>query len=276
MADNAKPSKPDGRTMPISPSTAKGSVKGEPMATQRLAGGRLKLKPEAASKEPVEPPRRDGPVKPEGREPQPRVDGRKKAKPTGKAAAGRKQQASGRRQDELPDQVAVRRRGGGGAEQRGYVRFRMRMDDGKLSIVDSQFVDSPLMRPPTVGGNYAYEVTDGARLLHADSLPDLGVVRGFANPDGTLEQQRHHTYRESTYEFDVRVPAEELTESALPKVSVALYRVKDPTPGRPLTGDAPLGAQLEREVREVTRLSRIPAAMLPSELRPTRRGKASS
>src|SRR5687768_17907606 len=48
-----------------------------------------------------------------------------------------------------------------------------------------------------------YEVTEGDRLLHAGSIPDLGVVRSFAYADGTLEQQTHHTYELPTYEFNV-------------------------------------------------------------------------
>jgi len=147
------------------------------------------------------------------------------------------------------------------------VRFRVRVEDGQASIVDSHLVDSILVMPSTLYGNYAYEVTDGGKLLHADTIPDLGVVRSFSHPNGTLEQQRHHTYRESTYEFDARVPAEELTSAALPRIAVVLYRVKEPASTQALTTRAPLGAQFERELREVTRVSRIPASALPSSLR---------
>lgn len=272
MTDKARPSKPDAGT-PITSSRASGSIKGEAVGARPLSRGRRNLKPEAGSDERVELRRGKGPVKAEGRELKPRLVGRKEAKPTGTKATTRTDLATdrGRQQDELPDQIPVRRRGGSGEGQGRYVRFRMRVDDGKMSIVDSQLVDSPLMMPPVVSGAFAYEVTDGARLLHADTIPDLGVVRSFANPNGTREQLRHHIYRESTYEFDVRVPAEELTTAALSKIAVVLYRVKDREPIRLLTKDAPLGAQLVREVREVTRVSRIPAAALPSELRPTRR-----
>jgi hypothetical protein len=151
----------------------------------------------------------------------------------------------------------------------------MRVEDGKMSIVDSHIVDSELMMPPTLYGEYAYEVTDGATVLHADSIPDLGVVRSFADPNGTREQLRHHTYRESTYEFDVRVPADQLVGAALSKIAVVLYRVKEQAPTRALTTRVPLGTQFERELREVTRVSRIPPAALPSSLRkaPRRRSK---
>jgi hypothetical protein len=136
-----------------------------------------------------------------------------------------------------------------------------------MSIVDSHLVDSTLVMPTTIHGEYAYEVTDGTRLLHADTIPDLGVVRSFSDPNGTPEQLRHHTYRASTYEFDVRVPAEELTRAATSKIAVVLYRVKERAPSRTLTTAAPLGAQFERELREVTRVSGIPHDALPASLR---------
>jgi len=95
-------------------------------------------------------------------------------------------------------------RGGGGEY---YVRLTVRVDDGTLSIVDSHTVDGPLAQTNAFHGPYAYEVTDGGRLLHAGAIPDLGMVRAFADPDGTPEQHRHHSYQQTSYEFDVRVPA---------------------------------------------------------------------
>jgi Ni,Fe-hydrogenase III component G len=66
-----------------------------------------------------------------------------------------------------------------------------------------------------------------------------------------------------------------LVGAALSKISVVLYRVKEQAPTRALTTRVPLGTQFERELREVTRVSRIPAAALPSSLRkaPRRRSK---
>jgi hypothetical protein len=269
MADKPLPSKPES-DMPVVPSRARGSVKGEAAASQRSGRARLKLKP--AADEQVKPPHSKRPVKPEGRELRPRSMGRENVKPTESSTGTTKQPSRGRGgRDELPDQVAARRRrglGGGNGSGR-YVRFRVRVEDGEMSIVDSHLVDSALLMPPTIHGEYAYEVTDGTRLLHADTIPDLGVVRAFSDPNGTREQRGHHTYRESTYEFDVRVPAEELTPAGLPKIAVVLYRAKERAPTRTLTTAAPLGAQFERELREVTRVSGIPRHTLPSALRGT-------
>jgi hypothetical protein len=150
-----------------------------------------------------------------------------------------------------------------------YLRLRVRVDDGQLSIVDSQLVDGPLAQATAFQGRFAYEVTDGRRLLHAGSIPDLGTVRGFAHPNGTLEQQRHHTYELSTYEFDARVPVGLLRTAELANVSIALYRVKQPAgpdaPHPPLSTES-LGVQREMRLREIGRVVGVPDAALPTDL----------
>jgi hypothetical protein len=52
-----------------------------------------------------------------------------------------------------------------------YVRFRIRVRDGKMSILDSHPVEGKLLTPTTVDGNYVYEVTLGEKRLHLDSIP---------------------------------------------------------------------------------------------------------
>jgi hypothetical protein len=167
---------------------------------------------------------------------------------------------------EPPDQQRPQR-GEGSGEQ--YLRLRVRVDDGQLSIVDSHLVDGPLAQTTAFQGRFAYEVTDGRRLLHAGSIPDLGTVRGFAHPNGTLEQQRHHTYELSTYEFDARAPVALLRTANLANVSIALYRVKQqagPDAPHPQLSGESLGVQREMQLREIGRVVRLPDAALPSDL----------
>jgi hypothetical protein len=167
---------------------------------------------------------------------------------------------------EPPDQGRPRQ-----AERTGeqYLRLRVRVDDGQLSIVDTHLVDGPLAQTNAFQGRFAYEVTDGRRLLHAGAIPDLGTVRSFAHPNGTVEQRRHHTYELSTYEFDARVPVALLRSAELSNVMVALYRVKQPA--RPdalhaaLTTE-PLGVQRDMQLREIGRVVGLPASLLPTDL----------
>jgi len=172
-----------------------------------------------------------------------------------------------RRDEPLPDQSGLNR---SQATADGYVRLRVRMDHGNMSILDSRMVDSTLVQPAAIHGNFAYEVTEGAQRLHFDSIPDLGVIRGFVNPDGPLEERQHHTYEQPVYEFDVRVPAKPLAAAALPQVAIALYRVKEPRPQMMLT-ERPVAMEYERELREIARLEGIPPRALPSTLRKSRR-----
>ena len=171
------------------------------------------------------------------------------------------------------DQTGLKRTAPGGE---GYVRLRVHVDeDGATSIVDSHFVNSALAQPSTIHGNFVYEVTEGEKRLHLDSIPDLGVYRSFVNPDGPLEERQHHIYELKTYEFDVRVPARELAEAALPKVAITLYRVKDARPVMP-AGIRPLHVQYHRELREVARLDGVPAKILPEAVQKLRQKRKPS
>jgi hypothetical protein len=257
--------------LPVLPSRALGPLKGEAAPSRPRARGRLNVKA-ATGDERVELPKGRGPAKAEGQELRPRVIGGKKGKPTGSGTGAKpgREPARGGDRDQMADQVAPRaRRTREGAGR--YVRFRVRVEGGATSIVDSHVVESDLVMASTIHGEYVYEVTDGARLVHADTIPDLGVVRSFSDPKGMGEQLGHHISREPAYEFDVRVPAEELTGESLGKLAVVLYRAKERAPNRTLTRATPLGIQFERELREVARLARIPNEALPSSLQRTPR-----
>jgi len=153
----------------------------------------------------------------------------------------------------------------------GYVRLRMQIADGRMSILGSHFVDSKLVTAPVLGSNFAYEVSDGEKRLHVGSLADLGVTRSFANPTRPLELRRHHITPLSRYEFDVRVPAPALRRAALKNIQITLYRVKERAPGMVL-GAAPLDTQFERELRVMARVQGIPRDILPRKMqKPSRR-----
>ena len=188
----------------------------------------------------------------------------------GRSEGGEAAQPSGRGGEGRPQQPP---HGGSAAASAGgeyYVRLTVRVDHGALSVVDSHVVEGPLAQTTTFHGPFAYEVTDGGRLLHAGSIPDLGTVRAFADMDGTPEQHRHHTYQLDTYEFDVRVPAAALREAALSNVAIVLHRVKAPdeiaTPAATLAA-APLAVQRSETFREIGRVVGIPAHLLTPDLR---------
>lgn len=142
-----------------------------------------------------------------------------------------------------------------------YLRLRVRVENGQMSVIDSHEVAGPLAEPTMLPGSYAYEVTAGSERLHAGSLPDLNVVRSFPNPSGPPMEQTHHTYEVSTYEFNVRIPRASVTASTLPRTEIALYRVKEPVEHKAM-GTVAIADANERELREVARLKGIPASIL--------------
>ncbi|HEY7036340.1 MAG TPA: hypothetical protein VH482_33740, partial [Thermomicrobiales bacterium] len=121
------------------------------------------------------------------------------------------------------------RRGRGGARSSAgpeqYVRLRVRVTDGRLSVVESHLVDGPLGQATGFPGGNAYEVTLGDRLLHAGALPDLGVQRSFPNPKGPPDEHGHFLTDRRVYEFMARVPAEEVRPDTIGEIAVRLHRV---------------------------------------------------
>ena len=216
--------------------------------------------------EPGDIPSGAGSRKGKGAPPRRPIKGKMLVKPkpgAGQASAGAAKRGADR--VERGDQVPAARRT---RTPERYVRFRVHVEDGEASIIDSHLVASPLVTPATIHGEYAYEVTDGTRLLHAESIPDLGQFRSFPDPEGSREQRGHHITDLWSYDFDARVPAEELVRDALPNIDIVLHRVKEQTTMR-LVPNQPLGAQFERELREVTRVQGIPHRLLPAALRDT-------
>jgi hypothetical protein len=229
MPDNNRPSKPDDAT---SAAAAKGAGprKGRRPPARRSIAGQTVLKPKTAP---------------------------------GAGSATRR--GEGAEMAELTEQQARPR----SAEPAGrYVRVRVRVENDQMSIIDSHLVESALVMPRVLQGSHVYEVTDGTRVLHAEAIPDLGVVRSFADPDPAAppELRRHHSYQLPVLEFDARVPAQHLTARTLGEISVVLYRMKQ-QPSTPVRSEERLGVQFENELREVARIDGIPAKLLPAGLR---------
>ena len=167
----------------------------------------------------------------------------------------------------LPDQKPPRRRRRTQGDQMSeqYVRLRIRVRDGRLSVVDSHLVDGPLSPDKAFPGTNAYEVTIGDRLLHAGALPDLGFQRSFVDPNAPDEQQAHHFTEQGDFEFSARVPAQELTRETIGDVAVRLHRVKGEARAEVLSGE-PLAVQFEREMRPLGELHGLPESALPEEI----------
>lgn len=158
-----------------------------------------------------------------------------------------------------PDQKEAKLTRARAAQQpEGYVRLRLRVTDGQVSIVGAQAVEGPLVEPK-LQGTLAYEVTVGRRRVAAGGIPDVAERRSFPDPDGRGEMRGHHVEELGTYEVTVRVPKERVSAAQLPRLEIALYKVKEQVaePRVERLAAAPIGVQFQRELREVGRMKGV-------------------
>lgn len=141
-----------------------------------------------------------------------------------------------------------------------YLRLRLRVEDREISVVEAHKVDGPLTMPDMIDGNLVYEVTLGSNRIAAGSITDVGVNRSFPNPQGVPGQEGHYFVELPIYEFNVRIPKENISPSALPKAEISVYRTKGMI--SQAAGDKPLRSQFGSELREVARLKGIPVKKL--------------
>jgi len=153
----------------------------------------------------------------------------------------------------------------------GYVRLRVLVQNSELSVAGAKFVEGPLAPMETLHPGLAYEVTLGSRRVAAGAIPDAGVWRSFPDPLGRPGLQGHHITDVPSYEIAVRVPAQELSMSALPKARITLYRWRGAGPAAPVAGRS-LKTQLKGRVDTIATLKGIRLSRLSKEAQAELRG----
>ena len=130
------------------------------------------------------------------------------------------------------------RRGRSGSSREQYIRMRVRARGDRLSIVDSHLVDGPLGQAPGILRSERLRGHLDDRLLHAGSLPDLGVQRSFVNPDGPAFKAWPPLHRAA----DVRVHGSGAGRRGNPRHHradrVRLHRVKEEARSKQLGDNA--------------------------------------
>jgi hypothetical protein len=154
--------------------------------------------------------------------------------------------------------------GASGKAKEGYVRLRVLVEDGALSVAGAKFVEGPLAEANALHPGLAYEVTLGSRSIAAGGVADAGVWRSFPDPLGRPGLQGHHIAEVPSYEIAVRIPVQKLSISALPKAQITLYRWRGTGPAMALAG-TPLKAQLKGPVETVATLKGIRMSQLSKE-----------
>ena len=164
-----------------------------------------------------------------------------------------------RTRGELPAQLEPR--AARSAAEEGYLRVRVRVEDGELSVEDIRAVEGPLVTNEALHGDLAYEVTMGGRRLSSGSIPDAGMMRSFPPLEPAEGQEGHFFTPATSYEFVVRIPKDAVSIRSLPRLNVTLFRIKEPVPLA--EGPEPLGDRFPKELHEVGRIRGIRIEHLP-------------
>ena len=176
--------------------------------------------------------------------------------------------------DQVPPKPPRRTKLGSGTSRKardGYVRLRVLVQNGELSVAGAKFVEGPLAAIDALHPGLAYEVTLGSRLIAAGAIADAGVWRSFPDPLGRPGLDGHHVTKLASYEIAVRVPAQELSMSALPKAQITLYRWRGTSPAAPVKGRS-LKAQLKGRVDTIAILKGIQLSRLSKRTQAELRG----
>lgn len=186
---------------------------------------------------------------------------------TGRMDALPKERSRAKRQRlPLDDQSEPPAPKGGAAADERYVRIRLRVAPDGLSVQDIKAVDGPLVADEDLFGDLAYEVTVGATRVASGSVPDAGINRAFPHPDPAPGQEGHHFVATPFQDILVRVPGDVVSVRDLPKVEIALYRLKEgPLPRA--EGTEPVAQRFSRQLREVGRVRGIDLGALPKASR---------
>jgi len=137
------------------------------------------------------------------------------------------------------------------ADQPGsYLRLRVRLREGVLSVEEAWTVKGPLAATPFLYGPYVWEVRLGAKRLAIGDIADLGEVRVARDPQHPKQASRKFSISDA--ELPVRIPGD-WTEGELARAELFLSAVKVRVAGR-TPGDLPLHLQWRPELRLVARL----------------------
>jgi hypothetical protein len=146
----------------------------------------------------------------------------------------------------------------GGVQRESYLRLTIHAENGTLTVVGAREVEGPLDVPDTLVAGMVYEVAAADQRISMGSLPDVGILRSFANRDVPGPEGKHGFQEVATFDFNVRIPRHSLTPTALPHLRISLYRLHQ-APKRAL-GREVLRQQLTgEELSEVARLDGLPA-----------------
>jgi hypothetical protein len=117
------------------------------------------------------------------------------------------------------------------AVRESYLRLRVRVVHGQMSIVGITSVDGPLAVRPDIVGAHAYQLVLDGKPIVTEGIPDVGVQRSYPRPG----EHEHFVTERQVFEFTARVARTAVPADALQRVSMTLFRFPDASP-KPIQG----------------------------------------
>jgi hypothetical protein len=117
-----------------------------------------------------------------------------------------------------------------------YIRMQVRLQDGKLSVLEAHEVQGPLVQPDTLMHGLVSEVLIDNRRIAVGVHPEANISRSFEEPGHG--PGAHHTSARRNIEFAVRVPTAALRGVDPRKVTLSIFEVHEHPSGplAPLVG----------------------------------------
>lgn len=149
----------------------------------------------------------------------------------------------------------------------GYVVFRMRVQNGEISVVGSKKVEGPFLEPESLEQNgITYEAFLKDRRIAIGSIPDFGEQRSFARPQSDPSHEGHHITILPSFDFNLKIAAEKISLKELPRIRLTLYRFKEHVPNLAIN-ETPLKMRFEKEVRVVAEMNGLRIERLNDDIK---------
>jgi hypothetical protein len=162
--------------------------------------------------------------------------------------------------DQVPRPAAV------AEAEPGSVRLRLRITNGRVSVIGVHAVPGVMPQPQRLDFGLAYEIKNGNRRVAVGTVPDVGMRRSYPDPEGRAGMQGHHLQALESIEVNLRLPQREFSAAALPRLNVQLFRMKSQPPAAHIAA-MPLAQQYADQLRPVAELRGIDIQALSPSLR---------
>lgn len=148
----------------------------------------------------------------------------------------------------------------------GYLRLRLHVEKGEVTVQGAKHVPGPLDRVGSISPGVSYVARIGDRQIAAGDVPEPTEWRSFPDPAQRAGLEGHHVTEVESFDVTVRVPAEELDEQRLGDLNVELVRWRGKGPGDRIDVDE-LAKQPKAAITQLGTLRGVELETVPADVR---------